>query len=359
VMTVKTRMPYPNDTKIDVYATPAQQAPFFHNLLRGCKRMPGVSEAAIGDLASLPLGHDRNNQNPPVPMVIEGRQTQSNEASLVDESIVTPEYFHLMGITLQRGRFFTDFDDDKSEPVAVINEAMAQTYWPNEDPLGKHVKLSRRATEWTTIAGVVANARTESLENARVPQIYSSVYQRGAKHLAIFLRGKLNAAAIPEQVREQVQSIDSTLPVFGPELLTQTVSGALAQRRFTLEMVGLFALTALFLAAIGIYGVISYIVTERTHEIGIRLALGASRSNIVRIVLRQGLGLAIVGAAVGLVCALIVSHLMASLLYGIRPTDPFTFAGVALLFIGVALFACYVPARRAMKVDPLDALRYE
>jgi putative ABC transport system permease protein len=206
---------------------------------------------------------------------------------------------------------------------------------------------------------VLANARTESLENARVPQIYSNIYQRGAKHLAIFLRGKLNTAAIPEQVREQVQSIDSTLPVFGAELLTQTVSGSLAQRRFTLEMVGLFALTALFLAAIGIYGVISYIVTERTHEIGIRLALGASRSNILRIVLRQGLGLAIVGAAVGLACALIVSHLMASLLYGVRPTDPLTFVGVALLFVAVALLACYIPARRAIRVDPLVALRYE
>ena len=359
VMTVKTRMPYPNDTKVDVYATPAQQAPFFHDLLRRCKRMPGVNEAAIGDLASLPLAHDRNNQNPPVPMVIEGRQTQSNEASLVDESIVTPKYFHLMGITLQRGRLFTDFDNDKSEAVAVINEAMAQTYWPNEDPLGKHVKLSRRATGWTLIVGVVANARTESLENARIPQIYSSIYQRGAKHLAIFLRGKLNTAAIPDLVREQVQSIDSTLPVFGAELLTQTVSGSLAQRRFTLEMVGLFALTALILAAIGIYGVISYIVTERTHEIGIRLALGASRSNILRILLRQGLRLAIAGAALGLVGAVIVSHLMASLLYGVRPTDPLTFAGVAILFLGVALLACYLPARRAMRVDPMIALRYE
>jgi predicted permease len=359
VMTVKTRMPYPNDIKIDVYATPAQQAPFFHDLLRRCKRMPGVSEAAIGDLAALPLGHDRNNQNPPVPMVIEGRQTQSNEASLVDESIVSQEYFHLMDMTLQRGRLFNESDNDKAEPVALINEAMARLYWPHEDPLGKHVKLSRRATSWTTIVGVVGDARTESLEDARIPLIYSSLYQRGAKHLAIFLRGHLDLAAISDQVREQVQSLDPTLPVFGAELLTQTVSGSLAQRRFTLEMVGLFALTALFLAAIGIYGVISYIVTERTHEIGIRLALGASRSNILRIVLRQGLGLAIVGAAVGLVCSLIVSHLMASLLYGVRPTDPLTFASVAFFFLGVALLACYLPARRAMKVDPMFALRYE
>src|SRR5213079_2926971 len=161
VMAIKTRMPYPNDTRIDIYRTASQQTPFFREVLRRCRALPGVEEAAFGDLGSLPLGHDRNNQNPPVPMVIEGRRTESNEASLVDESIVTPEYFHLMGIALQRGRLFTDFDNDKSENVAVINEAMAETYWPNEDPLGKHVKLSRRATEWTTIVGVVANALSE------------------------------------------------------------------------------------------------------------------------------------------------------------------------------------------------------
>src|SRR5207244_10866738 len=156
-------------------------------------------------------------------------------------------------------------------------------------------------------------------------------------------------AASPTAVVEQVQSIASTLPIIVAELLIQTVSGSFAQRRFTLEMVGLFALTALFLAAIGIYGVISYIVTERTHEIGIRLALGASRSNILRILLRQGLRLAIAGAAFGLVGAVMVSHLMAGLLYGVRPTDPLTFAGVAFLFLGVALLACYLPPRRPMR----------
>jgi ABC-type antimicrobial peptide transport system permease subunit len=167
----------------------------------------------------------------------------------------------------------------------------------------------------------------------------------------------LNAAAIGDQVREQVQSVDSTLPVYGAQTLNETVSASLAQRRFSLEMVGLFALTALLLAGLGIYGLISYLVSERTHEIGIRLALGASRSNILRMVLRQGLGLAIVGAAVGIVCALIVSHLMASLPYGVRPTDPLTFACVALLLIGVALLACYIPARCATRVDPIQALR--
>jgi len=206
---------------------------------------------------------------------------------------------------------------------------------------------------------VIADARTESLAEASDPQIYLSLYQRRPKNLAIFVRGHLDTAAIPDEVREQVQSVDPTLPVFGAQTLTETVSESLSARRFSMEIVALFALTALLLAGLGIYGVISYIVSERTHEIGIRLALGAQRRNILRMVLHQGLGLAIAGAAVGLGCALIVSHLMAGLLYGVRPTDPLTFAGVALLLISVALLACYIPARRAIRVDPLVALRHE
>jgi len=358
VMTVKTRMPYPNDVSIDNYATPAQQAPFFHQLLRRCKTIAGVEEAAIGDLGALPLGHERNNQNPPIAIGFENQETQTTDTRLIDESIVTPEYFHLIGITLQRGRLFTDLDDDKAERVAVINDAMAQTYWPDQDPVGKHIKLTRKAVD-TTIVGVVMNARTESVDNPHVPQIYSSIYQRGAKHLAVFLRGKLDPALIPDQVREQVQSIDPTLPVFGAQMLTDTVSGSLAQRRFALEMVALFALTALFLAAIGIYGVISYIVSERTHEIGIRLALGAQPKTILQMLLGQGLGLALTGAIIGLVCALIVSRLMTSLLYGVSAFDPITFIAVILLLVAVALLACYLPARRAMRVNPMSALRSE
>jgi putative ABC transport system permease protein len=169
----------------------------------------------------------------------------------------------------------------------------------------------------------------------------------------------LEAAQIPDELREQVLSIDPTLPVFGPQILNETISASLSQRRFSMEIVALFALTALLLTALGIYGVISYIVSERTHEIGIRLALGAQRSNILRMVLRQGLALALGGAVLGLVGALIVSHLMAGLLYGVRPTDAVTFTSVAVLLIGVALLACYFPARRALRVDPLVTLRHE
>jgi len=309
------------------------------------------------------LGHSRNDLNP-YRMTLEGQEVQSEQAPLVEVSEATPEYFHMLGMPLLRGRLFVEMDDEKAPPVAVINEAFARTYWPAGDPIGQHLQLnrmrgSRGNPPWTTVVGVIADARTESLAEESAPQIYLSLYQMHPKDLAIFLRGRLDPATTPVELRREVQSINPELPVFGAQTLKEAVSVSLSERRFSMEMVGLFALTALLLAGLGIYGVISYIVSERRHEIGIRLALGAQNRNILRMVLRQGLGLAIAGAAVGLTCALIVSHLMAGLLYGVRPTDPLTFAGVALLLIGVALLACYIPARRALKVDPIVALRYE
>jgi putative ABC transport system permease protein len=363
VMIVRTRMPSPNDPSIDKYATASQEAPFVREILRRCAKLSGVEEVAIGDTASIPLDESLRDlkliSEGQFLLTVEGRNVQSDHSAAVERSSVSPNYFHLLGIPLLRGRLFNGLDNDNTPQVAVINQAMAQSYWPNEDALGKRFKSVKAGASWITVVGVIANARTQSLAQADVPQIYLDLYQTGAKRLAILLRGHFRTAAIADEVREQVQSLDPTLPVSGAQTLNETVSASLAQRRFSMEMVGLFALTALLLAGLGIYGVISYLVSERTQEIGIRLALGASRSNVLRIVLGQGLGLAIVGAAVGLVCALIVSHLMASLLYGVRPTDPLTFAGVAFLFLGVALLACYLPARRAMKVDPMVALRYE
>jgi putative ABC transport system permease protein len=359
VITVKTRLPYPNDPTLDHYGTAAQEATFVREVMRRSKMLPGVEEVAVSNLGGVPLGHDRDNQNVPVPLILEGRENQSNAAPLVDDSMVTPEYFHLMDMRLLRGRLFNEFDNEKADGVAVINETMAKTYWPNENPLGKQLKISRSATAWTKIVGIVADARTESLEEAKVPEVFLSLYQKRDHHLAIFLRGHLDTGAIPEEVREQVQAVDATIPVFGAQTLNETVALSLSERRFSMEMVGLFAVTALLLAGMGIYGVISYLVSERTHEIGIRVALGLQRTNIMRMVLQQGLGLAITGTAIGLVCALIVSNLMAGLLYGVRPTDPLTFAGVSALLIVVALFACYIPGRRAMRVDPIVALRHE
>jgi predicted permease len=363
VMAVRTWLPVPNDPDSDIYKTSAQEAPFVREILRRGRTLPGVEEVAVGDIAAVPLGHDRNDLNP-FSLILEGRENQSDQPPLVNATEVTPSYFHLIGMTLQRGRFLSETDNETAPAVAVINEAFARTYWPNDDAVGKHLKLNNaRGTttkpSWTTVVGVIADARTESLAESSVPQIYVSVYQDRPKDLAIFLRGRLDSTATPAELREQIQLINPELPVFGARMLKDVVTASLSERRFSMEMVGLFALTALLLAGLGIYGVISYLVSERTHEIGIRLALGAQSRNILRMVLRQGLGLAIAGAAVGLVCALIVSHLMAGLLYGVRPTDPLTFAGVALLLIGVALLACYIPARRAIRVDPLVALRHD
>ena len=362
VMTVRTRMPYPNDPKIDKYATASQEAPFLRELLRRCKSLPGVEDAAVGDPASIPLDQSERDLNVlegKFFLTFEGQSGRPDSPSMVERSRVTPEYFRLIGIPLLRGRLFNEFDTDTAPQVAVVNEAFAHTYWPNADAIGKRFKSTRPDSPWITVVGVIANARTQSLAQTDLPQLYLNVYQNPAKHLAIFLRGRLDPAAMPDHVRKQVQAVDPTLPVFGPQTLNETVSESLAQRRFSMEMVASFALTALLLAGLGIYGVISYMVSERTHEIGIRLALGAQKENIMRMVVRQGLKLAITGAAVGLVGALIVSQLMAGLLYGVRPTDPLTFASVALLLVGVALFACYVPGRRAIRVDPMVALRHE
>jgi predicted permease len=363
VMIVRTRLPAPNDQKIDKYATAAQETPFLRELIRKSALLPGVQEVAIGDTASIPLDQSLRDlkviSEGQFFFSIEGRNVPSDHSTVAERSSVTSDYFHLLGITLLRGRSFNESDNDNTPQVAVINRAMAETHWPNEDALGKRFKATRDGSPWITVVGVVANARTESLARADVPQIYLDLYQTGEKRLSVFLRGRFHTAAIADEVRAQVQSLDPTLPVYGAQTLNETVATSLSQRRFSLEMVGLFALTALLLAGLGIYGVISYLVSERTHEIGIRLALGAERRSILQMVLRQGLGLAIAGAAVGLLCSLIVSHLMASVLYGVKPTDPLTFAGVTLVFISVALLACYVPARRAMKVDPMVALRYE
>jgi putative ABC transport system permease protein len=368
VMAIQTWLPGPNDPTADIYQTATRESVLLREILRRGRTLPGVEEAAIGDEAALPLGHSRPSA---LPLIREGLNTNDgtmdNEAPVIDSPIVSPEYFHLLGMPLLRGRLFSDQDLEDTPQVAIINQAAARTYWPNQDPLGKRVRL-RLATRgllssakpaWTTIVGVIADARTESLADAVIPQIYRSVYQRPAKDLAIFFRGQLDPSAISAQVREQVQSIDPELPVFHAETLDEVLSTSLSVRRFSMEMVASFAATALLLAGLGIYGTISYVVNEQRREIAIRLALGAQRGNILKMVLRRGLGLAAAGAGLGVVGALIVSHLMAGLLYGVSPTDLPTFAGVTLVLTTVALAASYIPALRAMRLDPITTLHSE
>ena len=364
VMAVQTWLPGPNDPKMDPYQTATQEAVLLRQILRHSRTLPGVEEAAIGDQASLPLGHSDPGG---LPLIREGIETMDNQAPVIDSPIVSPEYFHLLGMALERGRLFTDQDLEDSPQVAVINQAAAHTYWPNQNPIGKRVRLNfnnrgvltSAKPVWTTIIGVIADARTESLAATAIPQIYRSVYQRSAKDLAIFLRGQLDPGAILAQERQQVQSIDATLPVFHAESLDDLLSTSLSVRRFSMEMVAFFAATALLLAGLGIYGTISYVVNEQRREIAIRLALGAQKRTILKMVLRRGLGLAVAGACVGVAGALIVSHLMAGLLFGVSPNDLTTFAGVTVVLTAVALAASYIPALRAMRLDPITTLHSE
>jgi predicted permease len=332
-------------------------------VLRRNRTIPGVEETAVSDRAALPLGHSKDDLNM-LPLIREGQDVQGSQPPLIDTSIVSPEYFHVLGMMLLRGRLFVDQDLEATPLVAVINEAAARIYWPGKDgkgenPVGKRVRLRAAKPDWTTIVGVIADARTESLADASAPQVYLDIYQHRTTDLAFYLRGQVDPATLSAQVRTQVQAVDPSLPVYHAETLDDVLSSSLSVRRFTMEMVALFAGTALLLAGLGIYGTISFLVHEQSREIAIRLALGAQRSNILRMVLRQGLTLAVAGAGVGLVGAFIASHLMAGLLYGVSPYDLSTFAGVTAVLTAVAIAASYIPALRAMRLDPITTLHSE
>jgi predicted permease len=358
VMAIETWLPFPNDPKTDIYSTATQESVLLREVLRRNRTLPGVEETAVGDRAALPLGHGKDDLNM-FPLIREGQDVQSSQPPLIDTSIVSPEYFHLLGMTLLRGRLFVDQDLEDTPSIAVINQAAARAYWPNQDPVGKRVRLTASKPDWTTIVGVMADARTESLADAAIPHVYLDIYQRPAKDLAFFLRGQVHPATISAQVRTQIQAVDPELPVFHAETLDDVLSSSLSVRRFSMEMVALFAATALLLAGLGIYGTISYLVNEQSREIAIRFALGAQKHDILRMVLRQGLTLAGAGAGVGLVGAFIVSHLMAGLLYGVSPYDLSTFAGVTAVLTAVAIAASYIPALRAMRLDPITILHSE
>ena len=367
VVAIETSLPNPNDPTTDIYHTATQEAVLLREVLRRNRTIPGVEETAVSDRAAIPLGHSQNDRRG-VPLFREGQEAQSNQPPLIDTSTVSPEYFHVLGMTLLRGRLFVDQDAENTPLVAVINQAAARVYWPGkdgkgEDPVGKRVhllgRLGRARPDWTTIVGVIADARTESLADAGTPQIYLDIYQRPAKFLAFYVRGQVDPAAISAQVRTQLQAVDAELPVFRAETLNDVLASSLSVRRFSMEMVALFAATALLLAGLGIYGTISFLVNEQSREIAIRLALGAQRSNILRMVLRQGLTLAAAGTGVGMVGALVVSHLMAGLLFGVSPYDLLTFAGVTVVLTAVAIASSYIPALRAMRLDPITTLHAE
>ena len=357
VLLARVWLPVPNNPELDPYRDPLKRAGFIKELLQRMSAIPGVRSAAISSGNGVPLVGPHNSGN----FTIEGDAVSNNATPTARIGLVSPDYFRTMETPLKRGRFFTDADDRQAPQVVVIDEALAARYFNNRDPLGLRIKRGGPASEapWMTIVGIVGNIKSDGFDQPDQPHLYHPIFQNPAYAMAIYLRTDVAPSAVTQSLREQVRLLDRDLPVFGERTMTQVAAESVSRRRFAMEVVGMFGILALLLAAVGIYGVMAYAVTQRTREIGIRVALGASRSAILRWVLKQGMMLTIAGIVIGLVGALALTRLLRSLLFGVGPADIVTYGVLAILLTLVALIACYVPARRATKVNPLVALRYE
>jgi predicted permease len=357
VLMARIWLPVPNNPELDPYRPPAKRAAFVREVLRRAKALPGVQYAAVGTGNGVPLlGPHFTGQ-----FTIEEQAEADAAQPTAQAASVSPDYFRALGTPLVRGRFFEETDTLESQRVAVVDEAASRRFWPNEDPVGRRFKQAGRASQapWVTIVGVVGNVKTEGFDLPDQPHLYTCMFQNVGYAMAVYLKAEGDPKTLTQALRREVQSVDPNLPVFGERTMDDLVSASLAQRRFALQVVGGFGLLALLLAGIGIYGVVAYSVSQRTREIGIRLALGASSGAILRWVFGQGMRLTLFGLGAGLAGALVLTRLLRGLLFGVATTDPLTYAGLALLLAAVALLACYVPARRATKVDPMVALRYE
>ncbi len=323
----------------------------YRQLMERLAVVPGVQ--AVAGVSRLPLAGDRSTSG----LTIEGRTAEKPE---VHYRVATPGYFSLTGIPLRSGRGFTERDAEGQPGVVVVNETLARRYWPNENVLGKRLKLGPNANApWLTIVGVTGDARNFGLDEEARPEAYVSYQQSPAERMRLVIRTATEPLSLIPSVRAAVQAFDRDLPFSQAATMEQLYAKSVAHRRLNMFLLAIFAAVALLLAIVGIYGVMSYAVTQRTHEIGVRVALGAQANDILKLVIGQGMKSVLTGVTVGLIAAFGLTRLMKSLLYEVAPTDPVTFAGVAFLLAIVALLACYVPARRATKVDPMVALRCE
>src|ERR1700751_4382737 len=359
VVTANIQLPNPNESEADPYLDIPRRAIFDRELLRRMKAIPGVELAAI--TSALPTTNTNPNAVGGVAiegLAIEDRPVESSQDLSAERIRISSDYFTVLQTMLLRGRSFTEGDEDGKPLVAIIDESTARKYWPTQDPLGRRVRFARdHSKPWTTIVGIVKDIKSDGLDIDGVPHIYVSTYQDSSKRLSVVLRTSLPATLLEPQIRHEIQSIDSGLPVFNVSSMNDVLDRSLASRRFSADLVGGFAGLAVLLASIGIYGLLAYIVGQRSREIGIRMALGARRDDILRMFLRKGVALAGVGIVAGLVFSAATASMMASLLYGVRPHDPAVFLIVPLLLLAVAALASYLPARRATKVNPIVALR--
>jgi putative ABC transport system permease protein len=336
------------------YDDPQKQVAFLERVLESVRALPGVQVAG----ATLPLlGGWQSSFN------VEGRpEPPKGQRPSADIARVTPDYFRAMGVRVQEGRVFTDQDRADTPPVCVVDETFARTHWPNQSALGKRVKFGAyddAKNPWMEVVGIVAHVKNYGVDEASRVELYRPYLQDPRAFFSLLLRTEGDPASLTAGVRQAVSAVNPDVPVFSARPLTGLVDERTAQRRLAVMLISVFAAVALLLAAVGIYGVMSYAVTQRTQEIGIRMALGAERTEILRMVLGHGTAMALAGVAIGLAVALALARLITSLLFQVSATDPPTFSVVPLLLIAVAVFACYLPARRATAVDPMVALRYE
>jgi predicted permease len=345
-------LPVPNDPKVDPYNGIAPQAAFVRETLRRMRSIPGVELA--GMTSALPASGQANNTE----LSIEDRPVESSQDLRAEVIRVSPGYFEVMRTPMIRGRLFAESDEDGKLPVAIIDETTARRYWGNGDPLGRRLRFAQFANvPWLSIVGVVKDVKHDGLEVDGVPHIYVSAYQRQSRVISIVLRTSLPPSLLEPQIRREVQSVDPSLPVFNVRSMREVMDDSLAPRRFSSSLVGAFAAVALLLASLGIYGLLAYMVGQKSHEIGIRIALGAQPSDILKLVLRRGMLLSGAGIFAGLLLAAAAAPAIASLLYGVHPIDPLVFLSVPAVFLVVAFLASSIPARRALRVDPIVALR--
>ena len=339
------------------YKEADKQNRFRSQTLEGLKSLPGVQAAMVSEL---PLSGDSLSHD----LLIEGAShiEPGAEPSLETRS-VEGDYFRTMQIPLRSGRDFDSRDFVEKAPlVGIANEAMVRRYFPNEDPLGKRVRWARSSeVQWITIVGVVGDVKHYGLDLPEEAGLYSPYTQAPPwkRWMSLVARTQSDPSAMAQAIKEQVWKVDAQLPVTKVRTMDEVAASSFAARRFNMSLLALFAVLALVLAAIGIYGVMSYAVTQRTQEIGIRMALGAQAGDVLKLIIRNGLTLTLIGVVLGMGGAIALTRLMSALLFGVTPTDKLTFVAVSGVLIFVALLACYVPARRATKVDPLEALRYE
>jgi len=347
VLTVRLTLPpaqYPDNRS---------RAAFVQQVVQRFQSIPGVQSAAA--ISRLPLTSGNSSRG----VSISGRPTDgTGDGPNADYRVISSDYFRTIGTPLLKGRAFTEADNTNAPPVAIINESMAKQYWPGEDPLGQRLRIDTD-DPWMEIVGVVGDVKHFGLDTESRSEFYVPYLNDPWPFMTAVVRTTGSPNGLPDAMRNEVWAVDKEMPVSDIKTMEQLLSASIARRRFNMLLLGIFASVALLLAAVGIYGVISYSVTQRTHEMGIRMALGAKPSDVVKLVVGQGIALTLTGVGIGLAGAFALTRVLASLLFEVGTTDLATFVGISLLLTGVALGACFIPARRAAKVDPMVALRYE